>query len=101
MVGFAAVQRVSRAFSAAGVGPRLQPAEIAYRRPLVAAGLIAVMLLAVGLRLVPTARDLRFAWEETAQQRLDDQAQKVRESLRAALLEWARKAGNFRNDASP
>jgi hypothetical protein len=47
----------------------------------------------VGLRLVPTARDLRFAWEETAQQRLDDQAQKVRDSLRAALLEWARKVG--------
>jgi hypothetical protein len=47
----------------------------------------------VGLRLVPTARDLRFAWEETAQQRLDDQAQKVRDSLRAALLEWAKKAG--------
>jgi hypothetical protein len=48
---------------------------------------------AVGLRLVPMARDLRFAWEETAQQRLDDQAQKVRDSLRAALLEWARRAG--------
>src|SRR5205823_8887016 len=48
---------------------------------------------AVGLRLVPMARDLRFAWEETAQQRLDDQAQKVRDSLRAALLEWARHAG--------
>jgi hypothetical protein len=45
----------------------------------------------VGLRLIPTARDLRFAWEETAQQRLDEQAQKVRE--RAALLEWARRAG--------
>ncbi|MBO0701203.1 MAG: UTP--glucose-1-phosphate uridylyltransferase, partial [Zavarzinella sp.] len=41
----------------------------------------------------PMARDLRFAWEETAQQRLDDQAQKVRDSLRAALLEWARRAG--------
>jgi hypothetical protein len=48
---------------------------------------------AVGLRLVPTTRDLRFAWEETAQQRLDEQAQKVRDSLRAALLEWARKVG--------
>jgi hypothetical protein len=47
----------------------------------------------VGLRLVPTARDLRFAWEETAQQRLDEQAQKVRDSLRAALLEWAKRAG--------
>jgi hypothetical protein len=38
-------------------------------------------------------RDLRFAWEETAQQRLDEQAQKVRDSLHAALLEWARQAG--------
>ncbi|HEX3149737.1 MAG TPA: UTP--glucose-1-phosphate uridylyltransferase [Gemmataceae bacterium] len=47
----------------------------------------------VGLRLVPTARDLQFAWEETAQQRLDEQAQKVRDSLRAALLEWAKRAG--------
>jgi hypothetical protein len=47
----------------------------------------------VGLRLVPTARDLRFAWEETAQQRLDEQAQKVRDSLRAALLDWAKRAG--------
>jgi hypothetical protein len=47
----------------------------------------------VGLRLVPMARDLRFAWEETAQQRLDEQAQKVRDSVRAALIEWARRAG--------
>ena len=53
MVGFAAVQWVSRAFSAAGVGTRVQPAETAHRRPLIAAGLLAVMLLAVGLRLVP------------------------------------------------
>jgi hypothetical protein len=48
---------------------------------------------AVGLRLVPTVRDLRFAWEETAQQVLDAQAQKVRESTRAALIEWAQRAG--------
>jgi hypothetical protein len=48
---------------------------------------------AIGLRLVPTARDLRFAWEETAQQRLDARAEKVRESARAALLGWARAAG--------
>jgi GPI mannosyltransferase 3 len=53
MTGFVAVQRVSRAFSTAGVGARLQPAEAAYPRPLVAAGLLAVVLLAVGLRLVP------------------------------------------------
>jgi hypothetical protein len=48
---------------------------------------------ALGLRLVPMARDLRFAWEETPQQILDEQAQKVRESLHQALLGWARAAG--------
>ena len=37
----------------------------------------------VGLRMVPMARDLRFAWEEMPQQMLDIQAQKVRGSLRA------------------
>jgi hypothetical protein len=47
----------------------------------------------VGLRLIPTERDLRFAWEETAQQRLDEQAQKVRDSLRAALVDWAKRVG--------
>jgi hypothetical protein len=48
---------------------------------------------AVGLRLVPTVRDLRFAWEEMPQQILDEQQQKVRDSLRAALINWARTAG--------
>jgi hypothetical protein len=48
---------------------------------------------AVGLRLVPMTRDLRFAWEEMPQQVLDEQAQKVRDSLRAALIGWARQAG--------
>ncbi len=43
----------------------------------------------VGLRLVPMARDLRFAWEEMPQQLLDEQAQKVLESLHAALIGWA------------
>jgi hypothetical protein len=47
----------------------------------------------VGLRLIPMARDLRFAWEETPQQVLDEQKQKVRESLHAALVGWARHAG--------
>jgi hypothetical protein len=47
----------------------------------------------VGLRMVPTVRDLRFAWEELPQQLLDEQAQKVRDSLRAALLAWAHQAG--------
>jgi hypothetical protein len=47
----------------------------------------------VGLRLIPMARDLRFAWEEMPQQLLDEQAQKVRESLHTALIGWARSMG--------
>jgi hypothetical protein len=38
-------------------------------------------------------RDLRFAWEETPQQVLDVQKQKVIESLRAGLIQWALAAG--------
>ena len=41
----------------------------------------------IGLRMIPMARDLRFAWEEMPQQLLDEQAQKMRESLHAALIE--------------
>lgn len=48
---------------------------------------------AVGLRLVPTVRDLRFMWEEMPQQVLDEQQQKVRESLRHALMNWAGSVG--------
>ena len=47
----------------------------------------------VGLRLIPTVRDLRFAWMEMPQQLLDEQAQKVLESLHASLMEWAERAG--------
>jgi hypothetical protein len=47
----------------------------------------------IGLRMIPMERDLRFAWEEIAQQLLDDQAQKVRESLHATLISWARQSG--------
>jgi hypothetical protein len=47
----------------------------------------------VGLRLIPMVRDLRFAWEDTPQQMLDAQAQKVRDSSRAALIAWAQQAG--------
>lgn len=47
----------------------------------------------VGLRTIPTVRDLRFLWEEMPQQMLDEQQQKVRDSLRNALTEWARWAG--------
>ena len=48
---------------------------------------------AIGLRLVPTERDLRFLWEEMPQQVLDEQQQKVRDSLRHALIAWARQQG--------
>ncbi|TWU45646.1 UTP--glucose-1-phosphate uridylyltransferase [Novipirellula aureliae] len=47
----------------------------------------------VGLRMVPTVRDLRFLWEETSQQILDEQQQKVRESARSALIDWAKSVG--------
>ena len=47
----------------------------------------------IGLRFIPMARDLRFAWEEISQQVLDEQKQKVRESSRAALIQWAQQTG--------
>ncbi|MCX6927873.1 MAG: UTP--glucose-1-phosphate uridylyltransferase, partial [Verrucomicrobia bacterium] len=47
----------------------------------------------VGLRTIPTVRDLRFAWEEMPQQILDEQQQKVRDSMRQALIGWARNTG--------
>lgn len=47
----------------------------------------------IGLRLIPTARDLRFAWEEISQQSLDEQKEKMRDSVRAALMQWAVNAG--------
>jgi hypothetical protein len=47
----------------------------------------------IGLRTIPTERDLRFAWEEMPQQTLDVQQQKVRDSVRAALIQWARTSG--------
>ncbi len=48
---------------------------------------------AIGLRLVPMARDLRFAWEETAHQVLDEQKQELRDSLHAAIIAWAERTG--------
>jgi hypothetical protein len=58
---------------------------------------------AIGLRMIPMERDLRFLWEEMPQQLLDEQAQKVRQSLRTALIGWARQAGEGRDytDNSP
>lgn len=47
----------------------------------------------VGLRMVPMVRDLKFFWEETTQQVLDEQQQKVRQSVREALVRWAQFTG--------
>ncbi|MEO2027390.1 MAG: UTP--glucose-1-phosphate uridylyltransferase [Fuerstiella sp.] len=47
----------------------------------------------VGLRMVPTVRDLNFAWEEMPQQMLDEQQEKMRASVRGALAKWARASG--------
>jgi len=38
-------------------------------------------------------RDLRFLWEETLQQKLDEQVQKVQDDVRRALIDWARERG--------
>ena len=46
----------------------------------------------IGLRMIPMVRDLRFMWEETAQQVLDEQQQKMRQSVRGALIDWAKHA---------
>jgi hypothetical protein len=43
----------------------------------------------IGLRLIPMTRDLRFSWEEMPQQELDEQKQKMQDSLHAALIQWA------------
>ena len=55
----------------------------------------------IGLRLVPMIRDLKFAWEELQQQKMDEQAQKVKESLQSALMDWSRECGeasDYRNN---
>jgi hypothetical protein len=59
--------------------------------------LLLSMGRSIGLRMIPTERDLRFAWEEMPQQLLDERAQKVREGLHAALIKWAASAGEAAN----
>lgn len=51
----------------------------------------------VGLRLIPTERDLRYAWYELPGEKLDEQAEKMRESVRQALIRWARENGEGRD----
>jgi hypothetical protein len=38
-------------------------------------------------------RDLRFAWQDTAHQSLDERKQKLRESVQAAIYAWAERTG--------
>lgn len=47
----------------------------------------------VGLRMIPTERDLNFLWHETGRQLQDEQSEKVADSSRAALLAWANARG--------
>lgn len=47
----------------------------------------------ISQRFVPMVRDLVFLWEEMPQETLDEQKQKVREAVRAALMDWAREKG--------
>ncbi|KAA5548747.1 UTP--glucose-1-phosphate uridylyltransferase [Adhaeribacter rhizoryzae] len=47
----------------------------------------------IGQRFVPMERDLRFMWEEMPQETLDENKQKVRESVRQSMINWARGKG--------
>ena len=47
----------------------------------------------IGLRMIPTVSDLRFLFEEKQQQKLDENAQKVKESAHNALIGWAESSG--------
>lgn len=49
--------------------------------------------MSVGLRMIPTVRDLIYYWEEMPHQVLDEQQQKVQESAHAAIAGWARATG--------
>jgi hypothetical protein len=51
----------------------------------------------IGQRFIPMERDLRFLWEEMAQEQLDENKQKVRDSVREALIAWAKSNGEARD----
>jgi len=92
-VHLAKTRRISR--QAGQPVPHIVTTSYLTNRQIDAAGLPVILSpgRAVGLRLIPTERDLRFAWEEIAHQLLDEQKQKVRDSLHAALIGWAHQAG--------
>ena len=47
----------------------------------------------IGQRFVPMERDLRFMWEEMPQETLDENKQKVRDSVRQSMIGWAKSKG--------
>lgn len=47
----------------------------------------------IGQRFVPMARDLSFLWEETPQETLDENKQKVRDAVRQTMIGWAKAKG--------
>ncbi|MVN23162.1 UTP--glucose-1-phosphate uridylyltransferase [Mucilaginibacter arboris] len=47
----------------------------------------------IGQRFVPMARDLSFLWEETPQETLDENKQKVRDAVRQSMIGWAKAKG--------
>jgi len=47
----------------------------------------------IGQRFIPMERDLRFLWEEMPQEQLDENKQKVRDAVRATMINWARAKG--------
>ena len=52
--------------------------------------------VSIGLRMIPMVRDLKFL-EEQSRQKLDDQAQKIQNSLQSALISWAETNGEGSN----
>lgn len=57
----------------------------------------------IGLRLIPMARDLEFFWQQMQHQKLEERKEKVRESARNSLREWAISAGqgsDYRDNAA-
>ena len=47
----------------------------------------------IGQRFIPMVRDLQFLWQETKEEQLDEQKEKVRDAVRTALMGWARSKG--------
>lgn len=47
----------------------------------------------IGQRFIPMERDLRFLWEEMPQETLDENKQKVQDSIRESLIGWAKSKG--------